>query len=438
MSAYAHMQRRLLTSAGVRASGFDHVRLAYAAHSLNETLPGGPAFSTRLNYQQMRRFGASPAIASWAIALSGILSSAALAAITVGGALWAGGATHWIHFLGLAGGAVLLILGVRQVTRHPSVVDGPLAAFNRLRRRPEIEGRDRITGFLDQLRAARLRPVHAGAAAVLALLNWLLDAACLWLCFNAVGEHPAASATTVLAFCAAMAAGSLTIVPGGLGIVDSALILGLIAGGVASPAAVATVVLYRVISFGFIMSLGWIFWLQIRLQTNRPAVPRPRPAPTGPRTSRRLLAACPTHLAVMGVSPAGDIVAGAMMAATVAELAAASSAGGLVVPPSPAGLVVPAWARGPASVADLVAASSSGDLVVPSSPAGLAVSSSSASLAAASDPSGDLVAASSSGDLVVPSSPAGLAVSSSSGTPDAASDPAGDVASAAGGSLSGS
>src|SRR5690348_4993747 len=64
MSAYAHMQRRLLSSAGVRASRLDHVRLAYAAHSLNETLPGGPAFSTRLNYQQMRRFGASPAVAS--------------------------------------------------------------------------------------------------------------------------------------------------------------------------------------------------------------------------------------------------------------------------------------------------------------------------------------------------------------------------------------
>lgn len=369
MSAYAHMQRRLLSSAGVRASRLDHVRLAYAAHSLNETLPGGPAFSTRLNYQQMRRFGASPAVASWAIALSGILSSAALAAITVGGALWAGGATHWSHFLVLVGAAALLITGVRQVTRRPSLVDAPLAAFNRLRRRPATEGRERVTGFLDQLRAARLRPAHGVTVAVLALLNWLLDAACLWLCFGAVGERPAASATTVLAFCAAMAAGSLTIVPGGLGIVDSALILGLIAGGVGSSSAVATVVLYRLISFGFIMSLGWLFWLQIRLGTDRPAVPAVRGA-ARPRTSSRRFAACPGHLAVMGVSPAGDIVVAAMMAASVAELAAASSAGDLVVPSSPADLV--ASSAGSASVAHLVAASSAGDLVVPSSPADLA------------------------------------------------------------------
>jgi uncharacterized membrane protein YbhN (UPF0104 family) len=372
MSAYAHMQRRLLRSAGVRASNLDHVRLAYAAHSLNETLPGGPAFSTRLNYQQMRRFGATPAVASWAIALSGLLSSAALAAITVGGALWAGGATHWSHFLVLVGVVVLLVLGVRHVTRHPAAVQAPLAAFNRLRRRPAADGLERIAGFLDQLRAARLRPSHGASAAGLALLNWLLDAACLWLCFNAVGEHPAASATTVLAFCAAMAAGSLTIVPGGLGIVDSALILGLIAGGVASPAAVATVVLYRVISFGFIMSLGWFFWLQIRLQAARPVAAVVREAPVGPRTSMRRLAACPRNLAVVGASPAGDVVATAMMAASVADLAAASSTGELVVPSSPAGLVGASPAGFSAtSVAHLVAASSAGGQVIPLSAAEL-------------------------------------------------------------------
>jgi putative heme transporter len=402
MSAYAHMQRRLLRSAGVKASSLDHVRLAYAAHSLNETLPGGPAFSTRLNYQEMRRFGASPAVASWTIALSGILSSAALAAITVGGALWAGGATHWSHFLLLVGAAGLLVLGVRHVTRHPAAVESPLAAVNRLRRKPATDGLERIAGFLDQLRAARLRPSHGAAAATLALLNWLLDAACLWLCFNAVGEHPAASAATVLAFCAAMAAGSLTIVPGGLGIVDSALILGLIAGGVASPAAVATVVLYRVISFGFIMSLGWFFWLQIRFRAARPAIAPAvavaREVPAGPRTSVRRLAACPRHLAVVGASPAGDVVAAAMMAASLpgfddasafsdlddatafaglddarafADLDVAGSADSVVIPSSPADLVSASSGGESSSVAHLVAASSAGDLVVPSSPEGL-------------------------------------------------------------------
>ncbi|MEU4235964.1 YbhN family protein [Actinoplanes sp. NPDC026619] len=278
MSAYARMQRRILRSAGVRAPYADNVRLAYAAHSLNETLPGGPAFSAKLNYQQMRRFGASPAVASWSIALSGILSGAALAVVTVGSALAAGGATHWGDLAGLLVAAVLLTLGVRRVAQRPAIVEtltrAPLAWFNRLRHRPAHHGHDRIHGFLEQLRAARLSPGHGVAAATYAVLNWLLDAVCLWLCFRAIGEPPAGVTAVLLAFCAAMAAGTITIVPGGLGIIDSALVLGLIAGGAAAPAALATVVLYRVITLGFILGLGWLSWLRIR---RRPQAPTTQP-----------------------------------------------------------------------------------------------------------------------------------------------------------------
>ncbi|MCU7726293.1 YbhN family protein [Actinoplanes sp. KI2] len=273
MNAYGRMQRQLLRSAGVRAPMIEHLRLAYAAHSLSVTLPGGPAFSTRFNYQQMRRLGASPAIASWAIVLSGILSTCGLGVVTLGSALAAGGATHWQHLLWWLLAAVALTLGVRHLARHPEVLGSPLAVVNRLRRRPAAAGSDRLSGFLEQLRAARLTPGRGGLAALLALANWLLDALCLWLCFRAVGEQPAPLTVVLLAFCAAMAAGTITIVPGGLGIIDSALILGLIAGGVPTAAAVAAVVLYRVISFGFIVALGWLSWLGMRAPHDTTATP---------------------------------------------------------------------------------------------------------------------------------------------------------------------
>jgi putative heme transporter len=61
-------------------------------------------------------------------------------------------------------------------------------------------------------------------------------------------------------------------VPGGLGVVDAALILGLVASGLTSSSAVAAVVLYRLISFGFIIGAGWLIWLVIRYRTrNRPS-----------------------------------------------------------------------------------------------------------------------------------------------------------------------
>ncbi|XVU21824.1 flippase-like domain-containing protein [Actinoplanes sp. CA-054009] len=340
MGAYARMQGRLLRSAGVRASHLDNVKLTYAAHSLNETLPGGAAFSTRLNYQQMRRFGASPAIASWTIALSGILSACALAAVTVGSALAAGGGADWTHLAALLVATVLLILGARRVAKRPesaeALIRTPLAAVNRLRRRPAAHGQDGIRDFLQQLRAARLRPAHGAAAAVLAVANWFLDAICLWLCFRAVGEHPAGLTAVLLAFCAAMAAGTITIVPGGLGIIDSALILGLMAGGVTTPAAVATVVLYRIISFGFIIGLGWLSWLHIRHTT--------RPTPPPALTSSPLTPALPALPAPAFAAPAlpGFAAPALTSAAAVAFFPTAAST---ALVPSPRNSTRKTWSR---------------------------------------------------------------------------------------------
>ncbi|MEV0896043.1 YbhN family protein [Actinoplanes sp. NPDC049802] len=265
MASYARMQRRLLRSAGVNAPLHRHVALAYAAHSLSVTLPGGPAFSTRLNYQQMRRFGASPAVASWCIALSGLLSAGALAVLTAASVLAADGTPEWGSLAFLAATAVLLTLGARKAAREPEIAARLLARANRLLRRPPDRGLDRIVGFAGQLRAARLTPGHGAAAATFAVLNWLLDAAALWLCVHAVSEGaPISVAHLVLTFCAGYAAATITIVPGGLGVIDSALVLGLAAGGVATSTAIAAVVLYRLISFGFIIGAGWIAWFIIR------------------------------------------------------------------------------------------------------------------------------------------------------------------------------
>jgi uncharacterized membrane protein YbhN (UPF0104 family) len=273
MGTYARMQRHLLLSAGLRVPIHRHIALAYAAHSLSVTLPGGPAFSTRFNYQQMRRFGATPAIASWCIALSGILSAAALAVVTAAGALASHGSPPWYSLAVLTAIGALIALGARHLTRHRTIAHSTarilLTHVNRLRRRPAAAGLPDVYRFIEQLGAARLTAGHGVAAATHAMLNWILDAVCLYLCFHAVSQQPINPAQVLLAFCAGMAAGTLTIIPGGLGIIDSALILGLVTSGVDTPTAIATVVLYRIISFGFIIGIGWLTWLAMR-----------RPAPT--------------------------------------------------------------------------------------------------------------------------------------------------------------
>jgi uncharacterized membrane protein YbhN (UPF0104 family) len=273
MGAYVRMQRALLRGAGTKVKIVKHIATAYAAHSISSTLPGGPLFSTTFNFQRMRHYGASAAVASWCIALSGALSTGALVVIGAAGGLLTRDADSWHSLVGYGVGAVAIAFGVRAVAEHPEWLDPPvrfvLGGVNRIRRRPTSHGHDKLMAFVDQLREVRVHPLNFVAAVVLALLNWLFDALCLWLCCVAVGAGSINPVHLVIAYCAGMAAASLPIVPGGLGVVDGALILGLVAGGMPGASATAAVVLYRLISFGFIIGTGWIFWLVIRARTRR-------------------------------------------------------------------------------------------------------------------------------------------------------------------------
>jgi uncharacterized membrane protein YbhN (UPF0104 family) len=268
MGMYARMQRALLRGAGTKVPIRKHVATAYAAHSLSATLPGGPVFSTTFNFQQMRRFGASPAVASWCIALSGVLSAGALVVIGAVGGILTRSAGSWRTLVVYGVGAIVLAIAVRAVAQHPEWLNRParalLGGVNRIRRRAPEHGQDRLASFVEQLRSIRVRPASFAIAIALAVANWLLDALCLWMCCVAVGATDLNPTKLVIAYCAGMAAASVPIVPGGLGVVDAALILGLVAGGLTTSSAVAAVVLYRLISFGFIIGAGWLVWLAIR------------------------------------------------------------------------------------------------------------------------------------------------------------------------------
>ncbi|GAA2490854.1 lysylphosphatidylglycerol synthase transmembrane domain-containing protein [Winogradskya humida] len=274
MGSYARMQRALLRGAGTKVGIRRHVALAYAAHSLSATLPGGPLFSTTFNFQHLRRFGASSAVASWCIALSGVLSAGALVVIGAVFGILTRSTGSWRTLLVYMGGALLVAVGVRLVAQHPEWLINParmlLGLLNRVRHRPVDTGQAGLTSFIDQLRSVRMRPAELTYAILLAVANWLLDALCLWMCciaLDAEGIHPS---QLVIAYCAGMAAASVPIVPGGLGVVDGALILGLVAGGLATGSAVAAVVLYRLISFVFVIGTGWLVWLVMRSRAGTP------------------------------------------------------------------------------------------------------------------------------------------------------------------------
>jgi uncharacterized membrane protein YbhN (UPF0104 family) len=219
----------------------------------------------------MRRYGASPAAASWSIALSGILSSVALVIIGAGSAILAGSSSGWSTLWTYLIVAAVLAAVVRLLAKHPEWLVRPLEAIvawvNKLRRRTSTAGG--IASIVAQLAAVRIRPTDFAFALVAALANWLLDALCLWMCCKAVGAADITASSLVLAYCAGMAAASIPLVPGNLGVVDGALIVGLAAGGLATDNAIAGVVFYRIISLGFVIAAGWIVWVLVRRKQRR-------------------------------------------------------------------------------------------------------------------------------------------------------------------------
>ena len=65
----------------------------------------------------------------------------------------------------------------------------------------------------------------------------------------------------LLAYGVRIAAGSISITPGGLGVVEGALAVALMGVGMQRPSAVAAVLLYRFVSFWMVTGVGWTVYL---------------------------------------------------------------------------------------------------------------------------------------------------------------------------------
>ena len=97
----------------------------------------------------------------------------------------------------------------------------------------------------------------------LAILNWVADLACLYASCRAVDASHSTVLIVMVAYIAGMSASSISLLPGGLGVVDAAMIFALTSGHVSTVSATAAVILYRLISYALIVALGWIVWTSI-------------------------------------------------------------------------------------------------------------------------------------------------------------------------------
>ncbi|MBV8993847.1 MAG: flippase-like domain-containing protein, partial [Pseudonocardiales bacterium] len=262
MSMFARARGRLLRAAGVVVTRRGCLGAVYAANSLHASLPGGGAFSTGYSFRWMRRQGASPVVATWCLAANGLVSTGCLVALGLLGSLLAQGGASAMRLTMEITSVLALAMCARYLSRRPDRVVAAsrwvLSWVNRVRHRHGAAGADMLAEVVAQLRSVRPSGRDWTVATGVSLLNWAFDAGCLAACAAALSVHGLTLPLLLVAYTAGMASSGLSLIPGGIGVVEPALILALVAGGVPAAAALPAVVLYRLISLVGVVAAGWI------------------------------------------------------------------------------------------------------------------------------------------------------------------------------------
>jgi len=265
LSAFGRVQKQLMSAAGVRVRQAKSVAVIYGSTAMSLTLPAGQVFSTAFTYRQTRRWGASPVVASWQLAISGVIAASGLALLGVAGALLVGGSVNTFTLVVPIAGVLAIVFAVRYVSAHPSSIRSAagwvLGKINNFRNQAPDIGRERVDAIIEQVRFVRLGPRDAGLTLTWSVVHRLADVACLGFACYAVGADPRLSGL-LFAFAAAKAVGSVPLAPGGLVVVDATLIALLTsAASISASQAVAAAFVYRAISFILVAIVGWIVFL---------------------------------------------------------------------------------------------------------------------------------------------------------------------------------
>jgi uncharacterized protein (TIRG00374 family) len=279
--AFGLSRRRLLRADGAKARFSSVMAITYAGNALSMSIPfAGAQLAVVFSYQQFRRRGLDPAVTGWALGVSAIASSSAIAIVLVIGAL-VGGApvANAVGFLAAAVfalPAITVILALRYPRARVvanRVINWAVGLVRRIIRKPGLDPAV-LDEFLEQLAGIRLRWYQYGEVFALAVVNWLADCACLACAIKATGE-PVPWAGLLLAYGAGAVAGSTGVTPGGFLIVEAALTAALAATGMPPARALAAVLAYRLVNFWMILLGGGVTLIYLRLRGSR-ARPFPR------------------------------------------------------------------------------------------------------------------------------------------------------------------
>jgi putative heme transporter len=275
LTAFGLSRRRLLRADGHQARFGSVMAITYAGNALSMSIPfAGAELAVVFAYREFRRRGLDPALTGWALGVSAIASSSALALVLVVGALLGG--APLATAAGFLGAAVFALPGVTVVLalRYPRArvlanrtLAGVIGLVRRIARKPGIEPAA-LDEFLQRLASLRLGWPRYAEVFGLAVVNWLADCACLAFAIRATGQ-PVPWHGLLLAYGAGAAAGSTGVTPGGFAVVEVTVTAALVAAGMPASKALAAVLAYRLVNFWLILVGGGVAMLVIRTRGHR-------------------------------------------------------------------------------------------------------------------------------------------------------------------------
>jgi len=278
----------LLRADGHKAAFGSVMAITYAGNAVSMSIPfAGAQLAAVFSYQQFRRRGLDPALTGWALGVSAIASSSALALVLVAGAI-AGGAplATAIGFLGAAVfalPAITVILALRYPRARVvanRVLSWVVHLVRRLFRKPGIDPAA-LDELLQRLATIRLGWLSYAEVFGLAVANWLFDCACLACAIRATGQ-PVPWHGLLLAYGAGAVAGSTGVTPGGFLIVEATLTAALTAAGMNAGPALGAVLAYRLVNFWMILLGGGVALIVLTRMKHIREYRRTAPSPGAP------------------------------------------------------------------------------------------------------------------------------------------------------------
>jgi uncharacterized membrane protein YbhN (UPF0104 family) len=271
--------------------------LAQSAISL--AAPGGPVAASAFAFRRLRNAGTEAAVALWALAAINIVGAIAVTGFSI----------LALTGVSAAGIATLLVLGLLLavlvvVVRSPRHARRPMTAIfwtiGRVRPRGSRDAGESSDAFVRRLSVIRLGRLDLSLTSALAVISVLADCA-VWLAATqamitvparcvqvppgqplpAVCQrlHEPKQADYLVAYASGQAANAFQLLPGGIGLVETAMTATLTARHVRPVPALSAVLLYRLISYWAILLIGGTCWLALRRRPAQSHADHSRPRP---------------------------------------------------------------------------------------------------------------------------------------------------------------